>query len=389
MTSIQRTIKFEKKSQKGEKGASPRGPQTWSDMPDNYTFYQGKDGEEYKDTVLYGGTYYSCIKTHQKNSSNYPTSPTDTNNHYWQKADQFELVATNLFLANYALIKNLGVEAIEMKDSKGNILFKVMDGNVICKTGTFENITIGSGCVNYGVNRQPFISGGGIEFNTNGETWLETELHDNLVFNDIEGGWQNFVSLPFDQKANGRRILIVRSVWNKIRPYDITEVTAPDGQYFFEDGLTSKSLKVQANEALLLVGYGDETNFMGWIVLQRIPMWTIHPNGSVHRVIYEGKCYENGTKLKYKAYNGTKLTCSRFSDGSYKISFGTPFKTTDEYEVMLTACGMNGNTSHAVYASLDEKNVSYFTVRCADDPSLNDASFLFQVIPTWDWITNS
>lgn len=149
MTSIQRTIKFEKKPQKGEKGASPRGPQAWSDMPDNYTFYQGKDGEEYKDVVLYNGTYYTCIKTHQKNSSNYPMSSVDTSNHYWQKADQFELVATNLFLANYALIKNLGVEAIEMKDPKNsdNTLFIVKDGNVVCKTGTFENVQI-SGVLN-------------------------------------------------------------------------------------------------------------------------------------------------------------------------------------------------------------------------------------------------
>ena len=390
MTSIQRTIKFEKKPQKGEKGASPRGPQAWSDMPDNYMFYQGKDGEEYKDVVLYNGTYYTCIKTHQKNSSNYPLSSLDTSNHYWQKADQFELVATNLFLANYALIKNLGVEAIEMKDPKDNskILFQVKDGNVTCKTGTFENITIGSGCVNYGVNRQPFVSGDGAYFEGD-DVWLETELHDNLAFNDLKDGWQTFASLPFDQKANGRRILIVRSVWNNISPYDITQVSAPDGKYFFEDGLRNKYLKVKSNEALLLAGYGDDTDFMGWIVLLRIPMWTVHPHGSVHRVIYEGKCYGNGTKLKYKAYNGAKLTCSRFDNGSYKISFETPFKSTDEYEVMLTACGMNGNTAHAVFASLDKKNTSYFTVRCADDPSLNDASFLFQVIPTWDWITNS
>ena len=119
-----------------------RGPQAWNDMPDNYMFYQGEDGEEYKDVVLYNGNYYSCVKTHQKNSSNYPTSSVDTNSGYWKLADKFELVATNLFLASYALIKNLGVEAIEMKDSSGNILFKVKDGNVTCKTGTFENVQI-------------------------------------------------------------------------------------------------------------------------------------------------------------------------------------------------------------------------------------------------------
>lgn len=128
--------------QKGEKGAVLRGPQAWSDLPDGYSFYAGAEGEEIKDVVLYNGSYFSCIKSHVKSATNYPTSAEDTNNGYWALGDPVEIVATKILLSTYALVKNLGVEAIEMKDRNNNVVFKAKDGEVTCKTGTFENITV-------------------------------------------------------------------------------------------------------------------------------------------------------------------------------------------------------------------------------------------------------
>ena len=377
MTSIQRTIKFEKKPQKGEKGASLRGPQAWSDMPDNYTFYQGKDGEEYKDVVLYNGNYYSCIKTHQKNSSNYPTSPTDTNYHYWKLADKFELVATNLFLANYALIKNLGVEAIEMKDSGGNVLFKVKDGNVTCKTGTFENITIGSGCVNYGVNRQPFFDAREASFS---DSWLEPMLHDNIVY-PLSIGRYSPAYLPWDEKANGRRIVIV----NEYSDGAGYTITAPAEKYFYEDGIAKTVLNI-TNEAVFLVGYGNKyQSFSGWIVLSRVPLNRRCNQGTPRRVLYQGKC-SNGGSLRYWTFDGSILTSSRLGQGHYRITFGNSFTSVDDYEVILSPYGMYGHeTTQQVYASLGAKATSYFEVLMADDSSTNDANFLFEVIPATRW----
>lgn len=128
--------------QKGEKGAVLRGPQAWSDLPDGYSFYAGAEGDEIKDVVLYNGSYFSCIKSHTKSATNYPTSTEDTNNGYWKLGDPVEIVATKILLSQYALVKNLGVEAIEMKDDKNNVLFEAKGGKVTCKTGTFENVKI-------------------------------------------------------------------------------------------------------------------------------------------------------------------------------------------------------------------------------------------------------
>ena len=127
---------------KGDRGPALRGPQAWSDCAVGYVFQSGASGEEYKDIVLYGNNYYSCIKSHTKTASNNPGSATDTNSGLWKLADKLEIVATKILLAQYALVKNLGVEAIEMKDAEGNIIFQAKDGDVTCSKGTFNNIKV-------------------------------------------------------------------------------------------------------------------------------------------------------------------------------------------------------------------------------------------------------
>lgn len=127
---------------KGDRGPALRGPQAWSDCAVGYVFQSGASGEEYKDIVLYGNNYYSCIKSHTKTASNNPGSATDTNSGLWKLADKLEMVATKILLAQYALVKNLGVEAIDMKDANGNIIFQAKDGNVTCNSGIFNNIKV-------------------------------------------------------------------------------------------------------------------------------------------------------------------------------------------------------------------------------------------------------
>lgn len=137
-----RVVKFIRKGDDGERGPTLRGPQAWSDCATGYGFQSGAKGEAWKDVVLYGDNYYSCVKSHTKTVSNYPGSTTDQSNGYWLLGDKIELVATKILLASYALVKNLGVECIDMRDAAGNILFQAKGGNVTCKTGTFENIKV-------------------------------------------------------------------------------------------------------------------------------------------------------------------------------------------------------------------------------------------------------
>ncbi len=160
---------------RGERGPALRGPQAWSDCANGYNFQAGGDIEQWKDAVIYKDNYYSCVKSHTKTAENYPGSTADNNNHYWQLGDKIELVATKILLATYALVKNLGVEAIDMKDANGNILFQAKDGNVIAKTGTFNNIKIQSGQIagfkisGNGLTNDPFTNDAYIIFRNDSE----------------------------------------------------------------------------------------------------------------------------------------------------------------------------------------------------------------------------
>ena len=127
--------------EKGDRGPALRGPQDFSSLPTDYQFYQGADDEPYVDIVYYNGSYYKCVWTHKKRSDDISSS-NGLSGKYWVLSDKVEMIATKILLASYALIKNLGVEAIEMKDGSDNIVFRAKDGKVICKSGTFENVTV-------------------------------------------------------------------------------------------------------------------------------------------------------------------------------------------------------------------------------------------------------
>lgn len=139
---VSRSVHFSKDGGKGEKGAIPRGPQAWSDCPIGYPFQAGGDGDVFLDYILYNSNPYLCKKDHIKALDNYPGSAKDQSEGYWELGDTPSLIATMLLLSSYALIKNLGAEAIEMKDAIGNVIFEAKDGNVTCKTGTFENVKV-------------------------------------------------------------------------------------------------------------------------------------------------------------------------------------------------------------------------------------------------------
>lgn len=127
---------------KGDRGATLRGPQDWKSVNIGYQFYSGAEGEPYLDCVVYEGFYYMCKKSHTKSTLNFPTSSFDSNSGLWQLSDEIDMVATKLLLATYLLVKNLGAEAIEMKDADGNVVFEAKGGNVTCNTGTFRNVNV-------------------------------------------------------------------------------------------------------------------------------------------------------------------------------------------------------------------------------------------------------
>ena len=193
---------------RGDRGPALRGPQAWSDCAVGYVFQSGASGEEYKDVVLYGNNYYSCIKSHAKTASNFPGSATDTNSGLWKLADKLEIVATKILLAQYALVKNLGVETIDMKDDKGSIIFQAKDGNVTCNSGTFKNITVkGNSTFEGSVKANMFY--GTVKKVTPGSTYQIDPVNEPYNFYYVENPTKRtFIVLPKAANYEGLEINI-------------------------------------------------------------------------------------------------------------------------------------------------------------------------------------
>lgn len=218
---------------KGDRGPALRGPQAWSDCAVGYVFQSGASGEEYKDIVLYGGYYYSCIKSHTKTASNNPGSATDTNSGLWKLADPVEIVATKILLAQYALVKNLGVEAIDMKGANGNIIFQAKDGNVTCNSGTFKNITVkGNSSFEGSVKANMFY--GTVRKVTPGSTYTIDPVNEPYNFYYVENPTKRtFIVLPKAANYDGLEI----NIFTKMPPSSSlsyrTIVKAQDNDDFY------------------------------------------------------------------------------------------------------------------------------------------------------------
>ena len=356
---------------KGDRGPALRGPQAWSDCAVGYMFQSGASGEEYKDVVLYGNNYYSCIKSHTKTASNNPGSTADTNNGLWKLADKLEMVATKILLAQYALVKNLGVEAIDMKDSKGNIIFQAKDGDVICNSGTFKNGTFTNVKV-IGSIRNPF--------NLANDSF-DVDYSDNVAMLSSGGGWIDAYSMPWDVNQNGRRLTIVNYKWGSTMAQGQAAINAPNGKYFFEDGIQKSKLKV-SREIVEMIGYGTNTEFYGWIVLNRIDLMTSQKYGHCLKALafgtVSGGNSNSNTSITSNTFDGSKLTVSRQSEGLYRVSFPSAWFTyTSNCRVILTGRGVCYGASSAVKATMHSLGSGYFEVSVSDDESRNDGSFDF------------
>ena len=247
---------------KGDRGPALRGPQAWSDCAVGYVFQSGASGEEYKDVVLYGGYYYSCIKSHTKTANNSPGSATDTDSGLWKLADPVEIVATKILLAQYALVKNLGVEAIDMKDANGNIIFQAKDGNVTCNSGTFKNITVkGNSSFEGSVKANMFY--GTVRKVTPGSTYTIDPVNEPYNFYYVENPTKRtFIVLPKAANYDGLEI----NIFTKMPPSSSlsyrTIVKAQDNDDFY---VKQNAAIVSSNIAVEKINV-EYTNFKNDVV---------------------------------------------------------------------------------------------------------------------------
>lgn len=254
--------------------------------------------------------------------------------------------------------------------AKGNITWD-KDGNLKANGGTFTDIII------QGSMRSPFVRetdaiviGG------------KQSTHDNVVPIASGGGWITTGSLEWGVEQSGRRMCIANYRWGSLITEGQIEYSAPTGKYFYENGITKKSIHL-SRECVELMGYGTSTQFYGWIVLNRINLGTNSRYGRKLNVLAQGivSGYSSGASISYKSFDDTTLSVSRLDVGKYRVYVPTAWGLmTDSYIVMMTGYG------GVMKASLLTRSTTYFDVAVSDDESRNDGSFMFQIINLNDWL---
>ena len=130
----------------GKKGKPLVGPTEWNASAD---YMSGKaDNEPYQSIVINPKNQkqmYLCGYSHSGKEPLAETSTssvdTCTEEKPWVQVPYQDFVATKVLFAAKSLIKDLNAETIEMRDSNGNRLFYLHDGQLECNVGTFKNIT--------------------------------------------------------------------------------------------------------------------------------------------------------------------------------------------------------------------------------------------------------
>lgn len=145
--------------EKGEKGATER-PRKWEDIPSGDSLQCGAPGEQWLDIILYGGSWYQCIKSHTMGDGVVPT-----NTIYYKNITDYKRFATDLFLAHKAYIENLQVGDV-LIEKDGKKLFVANEDGVTCNSGNFNNVNVNGVVTSTGKDFTVKIDNGVIYFVT-------------------------------------------------------------------------------------------------------------------------------------------------------------------------------------------------------------------------------
>ncbi len=203
---------------------------------------------------------------------------------------------------------------------------------------------------------------------------------------------------------SGRIIRIINYKWGRQIASDRVKMLAPEGKYFFENGEQYSSIMI-SRETLVLLGYGDDTTFFGWIVLARVLTATENVYGRPIGVIYAGIVNPfNPANPFEKVYSADKdasgispqIAYERSETGKYRITC-TKLRNSDvsNWHVLISPneCSLDGTTMpvnnhptpHLVRKGIDAKENLYFEVESKYFNGFADTGFIFQVISIAGW----
>ena len=252
------------------------------------------------------------------------------------------------------------------------------DGNITAQKGTFKDVEV------IGTVKNPFILNDSSIYIGGEDPQMNFNKYDHVVA--IRGSWDEDIPLPWTLDHSGRRVCLVNYKWGSNTTVGTMSITAPSGKYFYEDGISKSSISF-SRELVELLGYGDNTTFFGWIVVNRLDLMTSKKYGKNMKFLAQGTVTVSSTSsysVKYQTFDGSTVTVSRLGKGQYRVYLSSSWNMSGYFQVFLSGI-YSAVDSTPIYATLKALYSYYFDVYTADDNSTNDGSFSFLVVSTGDW----
>lgn len=210
----------------------------------------------------------------------------------------------------------------------------------------------------------------------------DVDFNDNIAVITKDYLWEkNEYSLPWDNGQNGRRITIMNLKWNNEIATTGAEITAPDGMFFFENGLKKNTLSF-SRECVELLGIGDNTNFFGWVVTNRTDLASLWCRGATAKVLAFGSVYAkvvNNTlnlTVKQVTFDNQEIKVTQVL-GGYKMTFPSNWDNAMNYVPILTPYKFIG---HVYIREVGEHYMIIgYSGKSTENKDLDDASFRFTI----------
>lgn len=196
--------------------------------------------------------------------------------------------------------------------------------------------------------------------------------------------------LKWDNSQNGRRITLLNYRWRNELSEGWGIINAPEGKYFFEDGIKKSTLGF-SRQYIELLGIGDDIDFYGWIVVNKVDISTNFGYGHPAKVLAYGILYareENGVlklQLVQNTFDGKKITVVPAGDNGYKFTFPSYWGNASGFVPHITPYQFIGN----IY--VDEFTENYiifrYSGRSSQDRNFEDASFFFSIQKRSDFVS--
>ena len=188
--------------------------------------------------------------------------------------------------------------------------------------------------------------------------------------------------LKWDNSQNGRRITLLNYRWGNELSDGWGIINAPEGKYFFEDGIKKSTLHF-SRQYIELLGIGDDIDFYGWIVVNKVDISTNFGYGHPAKFLAYGILYareENGVlklQLVQNTFDGKQITVVPDGDNGYKFIFPSYWGNASNFVPHITPYQFIGN----IYVQEFSENYIIFRYsgRSSLDRNFEDASFYFSI----------